>query len=58
MVAQLPLHGMDDFITVLSASEAAVKLYDRALAQSGGNIEAALPAFQAAWQAEPVGTSP
>jgi hypothetical protein len=47
---------MDDFIAVLSASEAALKLYDRALAEAGGNVEEALPAFQAAWRAEPVET--
>jgi len=56
MVAQLPLHGMDNFIAVLSAPEVALKLYDRALAEAGGNIEEALPALQAAWQAEPAGT--
>jgi type IV secretion system protein VirB4 len=52
MVAQLPLHGMDEFIAVLSAPETALRLFDRALAETGGDVEQALPVFHALRQAE------
>jgi type IV secretion system protein VirB4 len=40
VVAQLPLHGMDDILATLSASEADLQTFDRALARAGNAAEA------------------